>query len=145
MCVKLSSSGIRPGEQLLIAMRGGDTTFMTWGFNNGHTYNARFEGLATTWKKYNMNRGIIKMKSFWEGKKEFFHKDGKFFLMGALHSANKEECAIITVNANIVIKPYHHRMPLILDEGNAEEFLQGSMTPKLLDESSYIIQELTAA
>ena len=72
MCIKLSG-GSKPGNQLTVFKKGGGISFMRWGSNNGAMYNARFDKLSTTWKKFDLNIGYIKVRAFFEKKQERFH------------------------------------------------------------------------
>ena len=79
-------------------------------------------------KKY---RCIIPADGYYEwqqtdqGKQPFFIKrsDGKQLYFGGLHQKNKEhEFTILTQESEGDLKSIHHRMPLILDESQFNEF-----------------------
>jgi putative SOS response-associated peptidase YedK len=124
MCSRLGA-GFTPGKIIpfhTLKGRGSGS----WGFDNGTRYNARIEGLASTWRSLNRNRGIITVPSFWERDKEFIRNDGSPLNLGIIYNGSGE-FAVITAPANEIVKPFHHRMPLILTDEGAEEFLKGSM------------------
>ena len=79
-------------------------------------------------KKY---RCIIPADGYYEwqqkdqGKQPFFIKrsDGKQLYFGGLHQKNKEhEFTILTQESEDHLKSIHHRMPLILDESQFDQF-----------------------
>ena len=94
----------------------------TWGLYNGGQANARYEKLDTLYREY--ERGIIFVDSFWESGKEFKRIDNKNFKIGIVFNPIVE-FAVITCPSNEVVIPVHHRMPLILDDTHALEFLKG--------------------
>lgn len=122
MCVKLKGGKITPGEILAFFTKLGKASGV-WGFNNGSQYNVRLDSLPTVWKKWQYNRGVLKVDTFWEKDAQFARKDGDLFRIGVLYNDNAE-FAVITIDANQVVKPFHHRMPLILTEQGAEDFLE---------------------
>jgi putative SOS response-associated peptidase YedK len=111
MCGKVEkkSRKISPGSSIFFTTE--EHTIMgTWGVNNGSLYNARSEKRETTWKKF--NKCIVEVDAFYEGGKKFTSSSGKFYLAG-LYNA-KEEVVLLTQPANDAVKPYHHRMPVII-------------------------------
>lgn len=121
MCVKLKGGKITPGEVLAFFTKLGKASGV-WGFNNGSQYNVRLDSLPTVWKKWQYNRGVLSVDSFWEKDKQFVRDDNGLFKIGVLYNDNAE-FAVITTDANQIVKPYHHRMPLILTDKGAEDFL----------------------
>lgn len=67
------------------------------------------------------------MDSFWEGKGEFIPVNLKEFKIGVILNKNNE-FAILTENANDIVKPFHHRMPVLLSEEGEERFLSGEFS-----------------
>lgn len=124
MCSQLGA-GFTPGKIMRFFTRTGGQSG-TWGFQNGTRYNARLEGLASTWKSLNQNRGIIRVPSFWERDKEFVRNDSKELNIGVLHNG-LGEFVVITTAATPVVRPFHQRMPLILDDEDVQKFLDGAL------------------
>lgn len=94
----------------------------TWGFENGSRYNVRVESLGTVWRNLQFQRGILTVDSFWEKEKQFAESNGQMLKIGVIYN-DRAEFSVITRPADDVVSPYHHRMPLILDEHSCEEFL----------------------
>lgn len=112
-----------------------------WGINDGARYNARVENLEETWKGIQQNRAILSVDSFWEKGKEFIHVDKKEFNVCVIYNAYAE-FAVITAPANGLVKPYHDRMPFILDAHDAAKWLNGEKSAKLeqLPESKMMLR-----
>lgn len=121
MCVKLKSSGLKPG-QINMFLTSAGKGFGVWGFEKGKQYNARQESLPTIWNKPQYKRGIITVDSFWEKGKEFKHVGNKDIYLGIIYNP-EAEFAVITCPANELVLPFHHRMPLILDYDNVLDFM----------------------
>ena len=132
MCVKLKGSKMTPGQVHAFLTRLGKASG-TWGFQNGSRYNVRSESIPTIWRKISTNRGILSVDSFWEKDKQFVREDGKPFNIGILHNDNCE-FAVITVPAEGIVKPYHHRMPLLIDDNLANDFLTTGIMTQLSPE-----------
>jgi putative SOS response-associated peptidase YedK len=112
---------------------------------NGSQYNARWESILTTWRELNQNRAIMKVDAFWEGEGCFKRKDGKNFNLGCILNG-RNEFAILTVEPNEVVKPYHRRAPLCLSDDSVTFFLEGCVKEiKQLDSGLYIVSNKIAA
>jgi putative SOS response-associated peptidase YedK len=139
MCVKLKGSGMSPGQIMAFMTKLGKAGGI-WGITNGAQPNARVESLKTSWKAIQHNRGILSVDSFWERGKEFVSNDKKNFNVCVIYNAYME-FAVITAPANAVVKQYHDRMPLILDDDQAAMWLNGEEGAKLeqLPESKFML------
>ena len=116
--------------------------------------NARAETVAekpSFRSAYKSRRCIIPVTGFYEWKTEgkhkqpyYFHRpDGQDLAFAGLWESwnNIESCTIITCDANVVMAPVHHRMPVILGDNDHSEWLDpaatdvsGLMTPCPADE-----------
>lgn len=102
--------------------------------------NARSETITekmTFRSAFKSRRCLIPADGFYEWKKDgktkqpFYIRrmDGKPFLFAGLWELNNqfeepvESCTIITTSANIIMKPIHERMPVILPEQHVDEWL----------------------
>jgi putative SOS response-associated peptidase YedK len=112
---------------------------MIWGMRPTHTggllYNARSETIlnkATFVTPFmNGQQGIVVARMFNEGPKWFSIKDGSPFGMAAVY--NDTGFAIITCEANSLVKPWKHRMPCILPANKWSAWLsKDGHTPKTL-------------
>lgn len=93
-----------------------------WGISDGLVYNARSEKLNTTWANWsNKNRGILTLDSFFERSKEFVNNNSNLLVPIIFNNIN--EFAIITRDATDIVKPFHHRQPIILNSNNIEDWL----------------------
>lgn len=116
--------------------------------------NARLERITTSrlyQKAYRNQRCIILVNGFYEwinqGKQKipyyFHHQQNKILALGGIWSHWQENghtidsCSIITTEANEAIKPYHHRMPLILQSNLYRSWIDKQISPNqnLLRES----------
>lgn len=127
MCVKMRGDKIVPGAVVRVTQKSGDSVSI-WGFNNGDQYNARSERLHTLYVSF--TRGIVKMNSFWEGLGEFVPVQAKEFSIGVIVNKNNE-FAVLTRNANKLIKQYHHRMPVLFTLEGEDKFLNAEFSDKL--------------
>lgn len=133
MCATLKGSKIKPGAVFRIHYSDTQSSSI-WGFNNGEQYNARSEKLGLIYKQ-GFTRGYIKTDTFWEREGEFMHINGSDLKLAVL--VNKEnEFAILTKPANSLIRKFHHRMPVVLD--NVSEYLSGFFNPQMLLNDSLI-------
>lgn len=123
MCANIKSNKATPGQALSYMTRSGKTNGI-WGFGHGAQYNARLESLNGPWKHIQYNCGIITVDSFWEKGQEFIRKDGIALHLGVIYN-NKQEFAIITMPAGIIVSPFHHRMPLQVEDSEMQDFLDG--------------------
>jgi putative SOS response-associated peptidase YedK len=125
MCVKLKGNKMTPGQVQAFLTKLGKASGV-WGFDNGRQANVRIESLDTVWRGIKMNRGILSVESFWEKDKEFVRSDGKLFMLGVIFD-EQYDFAVITVPANELVKPVHHRMPACLVDDRAEDFIEGKL------------------
>lgn len=86
--------------------------FKTFGIWNGssYSYNARSETWHQKWGSCDWNLCKVPVEGFVEGSKTFY---GDFLLSGLYKGEN---VILLTQEANEIIKPWHHRMPIILNE-----------------------------
>lgn len=112
----------------------GGVSAAKWGLFNGQQYNARSERLDTLYKDY--KKGIIYVDSFWEGGKEFTRTNGQDFRIGIVFTLDLE-FAVLTCPANEIVKPFHHRMPLILADNGAKPWLEQGPLLQLMNQSEF--------
>lgn len=112
-----------------------------WGINKGRQYNARYESLPTIWKDH--KRGFVLANSFWEGKEEFVRINKEPFKIGVIYN-DEPEFAVVTYQANEIVKPWHHRMPLILTDQGVHEFLSGKPAILLPDNEIIGLTQIAA-
>lgn len=121
MCVKLKGSKMSPGQIHAFLTRLGKASGI-WGFNDGSQYNVRSESIPTVWKKISTNRGVLSVDSFWEKDARFVRDDQSNLYIGVLYN-NVPEFAVITAPAQGIVVPFHHRMPLLIEDKSVEDFL----------------------
>jgi putative SOS response-associated peptidase YedK len=121
MCVKLKGNKMSPGQIHAFMTKLGMASG-TWGFNNGSQYNVRMESLGSVWRKLQFSRGVLIVDSFWEKDRQFVHCNGLMLKIGVLYN-DRAEFSIITMDANEVVKPFHHRMPLVMTDESVQVFL----------------------
>jgi len=136
---------ISPSDPVLVIKNEGriKTTFMSWGFispwakdpfdkERPRPFNARSETVAAkklfsrSWK---YNRCLIPASGFFEKKYLIRKKNHETFWLGGIWSkwtspdgAELESCCVLTTESNILIKPLHHRMPVIVPNGYEEQW-----------------------
>lgn len=137
MCVKLKGSKMSPGQVHAFLTRLGKASG-TWGLRSGAHYNIRSESMNKVWREISMNRGILSVDSFWEKDKQFVHKDGLLLNIGILYN-NESEFAVLTSSAEGIVKPYHHRMPLLVEADYIEDFLNSTMIIELPPENLKLV------
>ncbi len=134
---------IRPNDPVLVIKNEGKikTTFMSWGFippwaNDPfdkkilRPFNARSETIekkklfSGSWKH---KRCIILASGFFEKGFLIRKKNYETFWLGGIWSkwnspdgAEIESCCVLTTEPNDLIKPLHHRMPVIVPDGYEE-------------------------
>ena len=138
---------IRPNDPLIVIKNEGriKTTFMKWGYippwaknpfdkERPKPINARSETIEEktlfrdSWK---YKRCLIPASGFFE-KKYLIRKDNyETFWLGGIWSkwtspvgAELESCCILTTEANKLVKPFHHRMPVIVPDGYEEKWIE---------------------
>ena len=138
---------IRPYDPVLVVKNEGKikTTFMTWGFiapwakdpfdkERPRPFNARSETIkekklfSGSWKN---RRCLIPASGFFE-KNFLIRKDNyETFWLGGIWSKwnlkdgiELESCCVLTTEPNELVKPLHHRMPVIVPNGYEEEWTE---------------------
>ena len=138
---------IRPTDPLLVIKNEGrmKTTFMYWGFispwakepfeiGRPRPFNARSESVeekklfSGSWKH---KRCLIPASGFFEKKFRIRKENYETFWLGGIWSklttadgAEIESCCILTTEPNNLIKPLHHRMPVVVPNGYEEEWTE---------------------
>ncbi len=138
---------IRPTDPVLVIKNEGKikTTFMTWGlispwakdpFNkkNIRPFNARSETVeekklfSKSWKH---RRCLIPASGFFEKKFRIRKENYDTFWLGGIWSkwtsidgAEIESCCVLTTKPNDLIKPLHHRMPVVVPNGFEEQWTE---------------------
>lgn len=139
MCVKLRGSGMTPG-QIMAFMTGAGKASGIWGFSYGKQANVRGESLRTVWKEWKDNTGILLADSFWEKDKQFVRPDSKPFNIAVIYN-DHSEFAVITTPAIGLVKKYHGRMPLIIRDDHADNFLFDSEDFEPIGEELIVLKE----
>ena len=134
---------IRPTDPVLVIKNEGKmkTTFMSWGFisawgkdpfdkSRPRPFNARSETVQE--KKLFQNswrhkRCLIPATGFFEKGFRIRRKDYTTFWLGGIWSrwsspegAELESCCVLTTEPNELVKPLHHRMPVVIPHGIEE-------------------------
>ena len=138
---------IRPTDPVLVIKNEGriETTFMSWGFISPwakdpfdkvrpRPFNARSETVEEkilfrgSWK---LKRCLIPASGFFEKNYRIRKKNYKTFWLGGIWSkwfspegAELESCCILTTKPNDLVKPLHHRMPVVVPNGYEEEWTE---------------------
>ena len=138
---------IRPTDPVLVIKNEGriETTFMSWGFISPRAkdpfdkvrlrpFNARSETVEEkilfrgSWKH---KRCLIPASGFFEKNYRIRKKNYKTFWLGGIWSkwfspegAELESCCILTTKPNDLVKPLHHRMPVVVPNGYEEEWTE---------------------
>ena len=138
-----SQNLIRPTDPVLVIKNEGKmkTTFMSWGFTSPwakdpfdksipRPFNARSETVQE--KKLFQNswrhkRCLIPATGFFEKEFRIRRKDYTTFWLGGIWSrwsspegSEFESCCVLTTEPNELIKPLHHRMPVVIPHGIEE-------------------------
>ena len=138
---------IRPTDPVLVVKNEGriKTSFMSWGFISPWTknpfdkkrprpFNARLESIeekklfSASWK---YKRCLIPASGFFEKKYRIRKENYETFWLGGIWSkwtspdgAELESCCILTTEPNELIKPFHHRMPVVVPNGLEEQWTE---------------------
>ena len=138
---------IRPSDPVLVIKNEGQikTTFMTWGFISPwakepfekgipRPFNARSETVerkklfSGSWK---YKRCLIPASGFFEKTYRIRKENYETFWLGGIWSkwsspdgAELESCCILTTEPNDLVKPIHHRMPVIVPDGFEEQWTE---------------------
>ena len=136
---------IKPRDPVLVIKNEGkmQTTFMSWGFIPPWTddpfqkkiarpFNARSETIAEkklfsgSWKH---KRCLIPASGFFEKNFRIRKENYETFWLGGIWSkwtsfdgAEINSCCVLTTESNDLIKPLHHRMPVVVPIGYEEEW-----------------------
>ena len=138
---------IRPTDPILVIKNEGTikTTFMSWGFISPwakdpfdkeipRPFNARSETIKEkklfngSWK---YKRCLIPASGFFEKKYLIRRENYDTFWLGGIWSkwsspdgAELESCCVLTTESNALIKPIHHRMPVVVPEEYEEQWTE---------------------
>jgi|TARA_B100000161_G_scaffold39505_1_gene23788 putative SOS response-associated peptidase YedK len=138
---------IRPTDPVLVVKNEGKmkTTFMYWGFinpwakdpfdkNRPRPFNARSETVeekklfSGSWKH---RRCLIPASGFLEKKYRIRKENNETFWLGGIWSkwtssdgAQIESCCVLTTKPNQLIKPIHHRMPVVVPNGYEKKWTE---------------------
>ena len=138
---------IRPTDPILVIKNEGriKTTFMSWGFispwakepfnkERPRPFNARSETIeekklfSGSWKN---KRCLIPANGFFEKKYRIRKDNYKTFWLGGIWSKwsspvgdEIESCCILTTEPNTLVKPIHHRMPVVVPDGYEEQWTE---------------------
>ena len=151
-----SQNLIKPTNPVLVIKNEGiiKTTFMSWGFISPWTknsfdnkkpkpFNARSETIkekklfSRSWK---YKRCLIPASGFFEKKQRIRKENYETFWLGGIWSkwtsldgTELESCCILTTKPNSLLKPIHHRMPVIVPDGFEEEWTEQIKNPDEID------------
>lgn len=143
---------IRPTDPVLVIKNEGriKTTFMSWGFispwiknplknERPRPFNVRSETIAEkslfseNWKH---KRCLVPASGFYEKKYLIRKENYETFWLGGIWSkwtspdgGELESCCILTTEPNDLIKPLHHRMPVIVADGYEEKWTEQVKDP----------------
>ena len=138
---------IRPTDPVLVIKNEGiiKTTFMYWGFispwakdpydkDRPRPFNARLETVkekklfSESWK---YKRCLIPASGFFEKKYRFRKENYETFWLGGIWSkwtspdgTELESCCVLTTEPNKLVKPLHNRMPVVVPNRYAEEWIE---------------------
>ena len=138
-----TQSLIKPTDPVLVIKNEGKikTTFMSWGFispwakdpfdkKRPRPFNARSETIekktlfSGSWKH---KRCLLPASGFLEKKYRIRKENYETFWLGGIWSkwsspdgAELESCCILTTEPNEIVKPLHHRMPVVVPNGCEE-------------------------
>ena len=138
---------IRPTDPVLVIKNEGKikTTFMSWGFispwakdpfdkERPRPFNARSETVeekklfSGSWKH---KRCLIPASGFFEKKYRIRKENYETFWLGGIwskwsspHGTELESCCVLTTEPNTLVKPFHHRMPVVVPEGYEEQWTE---------------------
>ena len=138
---------IRPTDPVLVIKNEGiiKTTFMSWGFISPwakdpfdkeipRPFNARSETIeekklfSRSWK---YKRCLIPASGFFEKKYRIRKKNYETFWLGGIWSkwnspdgGELESCCVLTTEPNDLVKPLHHRMPVVVPDGYEEQWTE---------------------
>ena len=143
----VTQNQIQPTDPVLVIKNEGKikTTFMSWGFispwakdpfdkERSRPFNARSETVQEkklfkgSWKH---KRCLIPASGFFEKNIRIRKDNYETFWLGGIWSkwtsqdgAEIESCCVLTTEPNELIKPLHHRMPVVVPDGYEEQWTQ---------------------
>ena len=143
---------IRPNDPVLVIKNEGSikTTFMLWGFispwakdpfdnERPRPFNARSETVeekklfSGSWK---YKRCLIPASAFFEKKYRIRKENYDTFWLGGIWSkwnsldgVELESCCVLTTQPNEIVKPIHHRMPVVVPNGYEEQWTKQVKDP----------------
>ena len=135
----------RPNDHVLVIKNEGTIkfSFMTWGFispwakdpydkKSPRPFNARLETVeekklfSRSWQQ---KRCLIPSSGFFEKKHLIRKENYETFWLGGIWSkwtspdgAQLESCCVLTTEPNALVKPLHHRMPVVVPDGYEEQW-----------------------
>ena len=138
-----TQNSLRPSDPVLVIKNEGrfKTTFMSWGFiapwastpfdkERSRPFNARSETIeekklfSESWK---FKRCLIPASGFFEKKYRIRKENYETFWLGGIWSrwtspdgSELESCCVLTTKPNSLVKPLHHRMPVVVPDGYEE-------------------------
>ena len=142
-----TQSLIRPTDPVMVIKNEGriKTTFMSWGFISplakdpfdklrARPFNARSETVeekklfSDSWKH---KRCLIPASGFFEKKYRIRKENHETFWLGGIWSkwtsadgAELESFCVLTTEPNNLVKPLHHRMPVVVPDGYEEKWTE---------------------
>lgn len=131
---------VPPSDQHWIVAETDQRTILParWGYGPKKLPLVRGEMAARQFKHaFEGRRCVVPVDGFFEwtgekGKKKphWFHPPhkGELMLLGGLYTEGPEgfEFSILTTEANAVVKPVHHRMPVVIDKAAVDRWLHGA-------------------
>ena len=137
---------IKPGSPILVLKNEGktQTSIMLWGFisewskdpfdsSRAKPFNARAESVEDnklfrgSWRH---KRCLIPASGFLEKGHLISRKDSQTFWLGGLwnrwmskEGSELESCCVLTTKPNDLVKQFHNRMPVIIQNGTEEEWI----------------------
>ena len=138
---------IKPTNPVLVIKNEGKmkTTFMYWGFispwakdpfdkSNPRPINARSETVKEKklfLNSWNSKRCLIPATGFFEKGFRIRKKNHETFWLGGIWSrwsssngAELESCCVLTTESNELVRPLHHRMPVVIPNGIEEQWTE---------------------
>jgi len=142
-----TQSLIKPADPVLVIKNEGKikTTFMSWGFispwakdpfdkKRPRPFNARSETIGEktlfsgSWKH---KRCLLPASGFFEKKYRIRKENYEPFWLGGVWSkwsspdgTELESCCVLTTEPNEIVKPLHHRMPVVVPNGCEEQWTE---------------------
>ena len=142
-----TQSLIKPADPVLVIKNEGKikTTFMSWGFispwakdpfdkKRPRPFNARSETIGEktlfsgSWKH---KRCLIPATGFFEKNYRIRKDNYETFWLGGIWSkwsspdgTELESCCVLTTEPNEIVKPLHHRMPVVVPNGCEEQWTE---------------------